>query len=117
VTPDSPQATALCWVRGLWGLALLTAPGPLASAVGGVACDPLGRAIIRVLGAREAVQARITSLHPQRRVLLVGAGVDATHSASMILLATREPGLRRLAAASAAVAGLFALVGASAARE
>jgi cyanophycinase-like exopeptidase len=75
------------------------------------------RAIIRVLGARETVQALVTSLHPQRRVLLVGAAVDATHSASMILLAAREPRLRRLAAASAAAAALFALVGESSARE
>lgn len=35
----------------------------------------------------------------------------------MIMLAAREPRLRRLAAASAAAAGLFALVGASSARE
>ena len=51
------------------------------------------RALIRVLGALEAVQALVTSLHPQRRVLLVGAAVDATHSASMIMLAAREPRL------------------------
>lgn len=75
------------------------------------------RAIIRVLGAREAVQALVTSRHPKRRVLLVGAAVDATHGGSMILLAAREPRLRRLAAASAAAAGLFALVGASSVRE
>jgi len=35
----------------------------------------------------------------------------------MIVFAAREPRLRRLAAASAATAALFALVGASAARE
>ena len=115
--PDSPQTIALCWVRGVWGLALLSAPDPLASAVGGISCDPRLRAIIRVLGARETVQALVSSLYPQRRVLLVGAAVDATHGASMILLAAREPRLRRLAAASAAAAGLFALVGASSARE
>lgn len=115
--PDSPQSTALCLVRGLWGLALLTAPDPLASAIAAVPCDPLMRAVIRLLGAREAVQALATSLHPQRRVLLVGAAVDATHSGSMIVLAAREPRLRRLAAASAATAGLFAVVGASSARE
>lgn len=106
-------ATVLCRVRGLWGLALLTAPDPLARVVGGLSCDPVMRAAIRLLGAREAAQALVTSLHPGRRLLLAGAAVDATHSASMVWLAAREPRLRRLAAASAAAAGLFAVVGAS----
>lgn len=111
--PDLPNATVLCWVRGLWGLALLTAPDPLASAIGGVSCDPPMRAVIRVLGAREATQAIVTVLRPQRGVLVGGVAVDTAHSASMVFLAAREPKLRRLAAVSAAAAGLFAAVGAS----
>jgi hypothetical protein len=107
----SAAATVLGPVRGLWGLALLAAPDPLASVLGGVSCDPPMRAIIRVLGAREAAQALVTSLRPARKVVVVGAAVDAMHSASMILLAAREPRLRRLAAASVAAAGLFAVVG------
>jgi hypothetical protein len=108
------HTTALCAVRGLWGLALLLAPDPLASAVGGVSCDRRLRAIIRVLGAREVTQAYAISLRPRRSVLLAGAAVDATHGASMILLAVREARLRRLAAASATAAMLF---GAATARE
>ena len=72
------------------------------------------RAIIRVLGAREAVQALVISLRPRRGVLLAAAAVDATHNASMILLAAREARLRRLTAASAMVS---LLLGAATVRE
>ena len=65
------------------------------------------RAIIRVLGAREVVQAAVISLRADRRVLIAATVVDAMHSTSMILLAAREARYRRLAGASAVVSTLL----------
>jgi hypothetical protein len=83
------------------------APDPLARVAGDVSCNAPLRAIIRVLGAREVVQAALISLRPDRRVLIAAAVVDATHSTSMVVLAAREAQYRRPAGASAVVSTLL----------
>jgi hypothetical protein len=110
--PPLPLARRLSYARALWGLSLIGAPARLAAALGaGGASDPLLLAVIRVLGGRELAQGAVCWLRPECRVVLTGAAVDATHSASMILLATRAPKFRRLAAASATVSGVLAACG------
>jgi hypothetical protein len=107
VSAGRHKTTALCWVRGVWGLALLMAPGRLTRPLATRPPTPTLRSVVRVLGAREVVQAAVISLRPDRRVLIGAAVVDAMHSTSMILLAAREAKYRRLAGASAMVSTLL----------
>jgi hypothetical protein len=41
--------------------------------------------VARILGARQPLQALFTARRPTRRVLEVGAAVDALHAATMVL--------------------------------
>jgi hypothetical protein len=69
--------------------------------------------VARVLGARHLAQGGLLTAHPTRRVTIGSVVVDLLHGASMVLLATVSPRLRRPAATSACIA--FALAGATAA--
>lgn len=85
------------------GLAMVVAPDRVARAsAGGSATAPA--AIVRVLGLRQAGQGALNLLRPSRAGLDLGAGVDATHLASMIALAVAAPRYRRTAAVSGAIA-------------
>jgi hypothetical protein len=64
--------------------------------------------IVRVLGARQLLQAAITARRPTRRALELGAAVDALHAATMVAGASANVGPRRLTIASAATASAFA---------
>jgi hypothetical protein len=104
--------------RACWGLALLSAPDRLATSLGVDGPAPRVRLVIRVLGGREIVQALLIALRPGPRMLFSAMAVDATHSASMVVLAARDPAFRRLAGTSALVSGsLAALSGRAARRE
>ena len=59
---------------------------------------------MRVLGLRLAVQGALTVARPSRGALELGAGTDALHLASMVVLAAVAPRYRRTALVSAALA-------------
>lgn len=102
--------TGASWLglaEGCWGAALLLAPGRLLQSLAG---KPIGQGVIsvvRVLGARQLLQALITALRPTRRTLEVGAATDALHAATMVVSAAAKVGPRRLTTASATTAGAF----------
>jgi hypothetical protein len=103
--------------RLCWGFVLLSAPDRLAVGLGVPSPAPRVRAVIRVLGVREIVQALLIARRPGPRMLRAAMAVDATHSASMVLLATLDPPRRRLAGTSALVSSSFAALSAGAARR
>ena len=107
----------LVGVDAVLGAALLTAPEALLSRLLRDRVDGTVRSFARVLGARLLAQAALLERHPGPRRLLAGAAVDATHAASMVVLAALRPGLRRLALTSAVAAGGLAVCGACEARR
>ncbi len=103
---------ALSAGRGLYGLALLTAPGPLLTAVaGGVTPGGHECAVARVLGARHVAQALIGAA-AGRQSMAPGAAVDGLHAASMLAVAAGRPALRRAALADGTIAGILSGIGA-----
>jgi hypothetical protein len=74
-----------------------------------------GRQVAQLLGARHLVQAAITAFVPVPEVFALGAGVDAAHAGSMLLLAAADPAARHAALTDAAAEALFAAAGRSAA--
>jgi hypothetical protein len=93
-------------LHGLYGTALLLAPGLLLRGVGDPA-DPAARLATRLLGARHLGEAALLAA-TGRRASRVGAAVDGLHAASMVLLGLAVPLHRRAAMASGAVAGVLA---------
>ena len=91
-------------------IGLLVRPRRCASLVSFGGRCPAGW-LIRLLGARMLLQAGLELFRGSRRTLRLGAAVDALHAASMLAAAVRWPGYRRVALASAAVAGASAAVG------
>jgi hypothetical protein len=61
-------------------------------------------AAARALGARDVLQGAVTAVRPSQAVAHGGAAVDALHLLSMVALAVRAPGYRRLAVVAAAQA-------------
>jgi len=115
VQQDGPAPAALGtrWmnvVRAGYGGALLCVPGPMISAVTGAPVSGRVRAVARVLGARQLVQAAVCGLAPGRRLVQAGAAADGLHAASMLALAGTEPALRRALLAETAIASAFASV-------
>lgn len=93
-------------LHGLYGTALLLAPGLLLRRVGDPD-DRVARLAARVLGARHLGQAALLAA-TGRRATRLGAAVDGLHAASMVLLGLAVPLHRRAAMASGAVAGVLA---------
>ncbi len=100
----------LALARGTWGTLLLLAPGAVGRLYAGRPPDRLSVGVLRVLGARQVVQAALTA-RPGRRALAAGAAVDLTHAASMVGLALVDRQRRRAGLADAGVATALALVG------
>lgn len=65
--------------------------------------------IMRVLGARLALQAAPEAIGPSPNILRLGAAVDLAHGASMLVATRIWPRYRRAALASAGCAGASAL--------
>jgi hypothetical protein len=103
-------ARASCVVRAGYGGALLCVPGPMITAVTGAPASGRVRAVARVLGARQLVQAAVCGLAPGRGLVQAGAAADGLHAASMLGLAGTEPALRRALLADCAIAAAFASV-------
>jgi hypothetical protein len=97
----------LALAEGCWSAVLLVSTGPLLQSLAG---RPIGQGVIsaaRVLGIRQLVRALLTARRPTRRILEVGAAVDALHAGTMVAGAAANVGPRRLTMASAATAGAF----------
>jgi hypothetical protein len=73
-------------------------------------------AAARLLGARDLLQGAVTAVRPSRAVAHGGAGIDALHLASMVVLAVRAPSYRRLAVVAAAQAAASVAAGYAVAR-
>lgn len=100
------------WLTGLrfaYGTALLVLPGRVLARLTSAPVDRRAAGVARVLGARELAQAELTRRRPTRAVLLLGAGVDALHAASMVGLAATDRGRRSLALHNGSSAGLLAV--------
>ncbi len=91
------------------GAPLLIAPGTLLGNLPNERVDRRARGLARVLGARHLAEAAILAARHTHDWIRAGAAVDATHAASMLLLAWLRPAQRELALSSAAGATLLAL--------
>ena len=109
-------ATLLGVVRGGYGALQLAAPALVSERLLGRPLDTRGRAIARILGARQLAQAMASGREPGYPVLALGVEVDLLHALSMLGLAAASPGRRRAALADTLIAASFAAAGALAAR-
>lgn len=96
-------------VRLGWGSALLIVPGRILRLAGGRE-DPMSRRVVRLLGARHALQG-VAELAWWPRLASVGALADGAHAASAAGLAALDPRWRRPAALDVAVASTFCAIG------
>jgi hypothetical protein len=103
-------------IRLIVGAGLLAAPSALLAKLLHEPLDPPALAFTRILGARHLAQAVWMTRHHTRDWILAGAAVDASHAASMAILAGIRPDRRKLALTNAAYATLFASSGVYATR-
>jgi hypothetical protein len=106
-----PAVIAAAALRGAYGVALCCAPGTLIRLAGGADAGQPARAVGRLLGARQIVQAAVSAAFPAPAVLALGAETDVLHSASMIALAALSPPRRRLGLTESLIAAGFAGAG------
>jgi hypothetical protein len=102
---------ALQMARAGYGGALLRQPGGAIRLATGHLPGRRACRVARLLGARHLAQATLTALVPQPGVFVAGAGVDALHAASMIMLAAADRTARRAALTDAVVEADFAATG------
>ena len=67
--------------------------------------------VVGVLGARHLIQAALTGGRPTHTTLMLGAGTDTTHAATMVLLGAVSHRWRAAALADAALAVTLAVTG------
>jgi len=93
--------------RAVLAIGLLVRPDRVASLVSfGARCPAPW--LIRLLGGRMLAQSGVELAGNSRRLVRLGALVDALHSASMLAAAARWPRYRRVALASAGIAATSA---------
>ncbi len=109
--PALTEASGLALAEACGGATLLLFAGPLMRSLEGGSVDRRVINIGRVLGVRQLLQGLIMVRRPTRRILRIGAAVDALHAASMLVAAATENAPRRLTLASAALAGAFSAAG------
>jgi hypothetical protein len=87
--PAGPPSAArlLQLTRTGYGVALVMAPGLVTCVATGRFPGRRGRRVAQLLGARHLVQAAVTAFVPVPGVFALGAGADAAHAASMVMLA------------------------------
>jgi hypothetical protein len=95
---------ALSAIQCLAGTVLVAGPDDIARAVSGARGTPPSAWVVRVLGLRMLAQGGVGALRPRRHLAAIGAGVDATHGASMLLVAALNRRYRRAALISGATA-------------
>jgi hypothetical protein len=99
--------------RASYGVALVMAPGLVVYLATGRFPGRRGRRIAQLLGARHLVQAAVTAAAPVPDVFALGAGADALHAGSMLVLAAAGPAARHAALTDALAEALFAALGRS----
>jgi hypothetical protein len=107
--------TMLNAMRAGYGFARLIRPQPLADRPSGD--DTRAGTIDRLLGTRHLAQAIVSQAAPTNRVLVLGAGVDLVHVATMLAAAGLSARRRRAALAEAVAALAFAMAGILAAQR
>ena len=98
-------------LRAVWGAALLIDPDRVLRIVESHGVDGSGRAVVRVLGARQLLQAALSGLRPSPEVLAMGVWVDTVHSLSAVALALAVRRRARAGYTDAAIAGVWAAAG------
>jgi hypothetical protein len=107
---------ALIGLRAVAGAALLIAPGAILGDLPHRRIDGAARSFARILGVRHLVEAAVLWRDHTHRWVLLGAGVDATHAATMLALTVLRPDARRLALTNAVTASALAGAGVMASR-
>jgi hypothetical protein len=95
-------------IRAAYGAVELLAPGATERVLVGRAPDARARTFIRVLGGRHLLQAAVTATAGGPVFHRIGAGVDALHALTMLVLAALDRRRRHAAVANAAIALAFA---------
>lgn len=111
------MTTILSSTRAGYGALQLGLPACSAEELLGGPLDPRARLVVRVLGARQLIQAVLSGAAPSRAVLALGVEIDTLHALSMAALAAGDRRWRRAAGVSAISATCFALAGVLAARH
>jgi hypothetical protein len=114
VTAAALSGRALQLARAGYGAALVLAPGPAILLATGRLPGRRACRVARLLGARHLAQATLTALTPLP-VFGAGAGVDALHAASMLMLAAVDRAARRAALTDTVAEAAFAATGLAAA--
>ena len=109
--------TVLATLRAGYGAVQLAVPGYSAEQQLGGPLDPATLRVVRVLGARQVVQAGLALAFPAGPLLGLGVGVDALHALSMVPVVAAAPRWRRPALVSGLTAAAFAVAGVLAARR
>ena len=114
----SPGSPAMWFSAGrlVWGVVLLAAPQRTFRLLSGSPATGGSAAVVRALGVREVAQASVTLGAPTCPVLTAGAGVDAIHALTMLVLAIASRRYRHPALLSAASATAQTVVGGMLAR-
>jgi hypothetical protein len=113
VTATGRQALQL--TRAGYGAALLLAPVLTIRLATGNPPSRRACRVARLLGARHLAQATLTAVAPLPGAFVAGAGADALHAASMLILATVDRAARRAALTDTAAEAAFAAAGLAAA--
>lgn len=115
---DSMPRPWISTVRAVWGCLLLLAPGWVSRRLRWTEGERRrGRLVVRVLGARQLVQAGVTAQWPERHVLGIGAGTDLLHATTAAWFAASGPGRRVAGGVESILAVLFATAGWRARRD
>lgn len=99
--PQPSGARALQLIRAAYGTALILLPGPVIQLATGRVPSRRARQVARVLGTRHLAQTALTACAGRPSAFAAGAGIDALHATSMLLLAAADGCVRRAALADA----------------
>jgi hypothetical protein len=115
--PGSGRGLAgLCALRAAWGAVLVAAPERALTIVGGREPARTQCGVVRVLGARQLLQAVSGIVRPTPRVVSSGAVADLLHGATCVAAVMVLPDWRRVAIVEGSVALGFAAAGHACAR-
>ncbi|OBK19715.1 hypothetical protein A5636_17650 [Mycobacterium asiaticum] len=99
-------------LRGGWGATLLTAPEFVLGRLHRVRVDRKAVVVTRILGARHLFQSAMSGIRPSPEVIAAGTWVDGVHALTAFGLAAADRYRRRAALIDAAVAAVWASLGA-----
>jgi hypothetical protein len=100
----------LALVRTAWGVGLVAAP-QLVLSLTGEDSTPSSRGVLRLLGARHAVQGTVLAARPDAAVVRLGALVDLAHASTAFGFAAVDRRWRRTALLSGVLATALGLQG------